>query len=339
VADTKEQIAYDQELAAIRNIKDTMQRTRAREFFDEKYPKGRPGTPTATDATDVVANEIKPGAKAASMKGLTQALIDSRPEDTNLKLAWEAFLADNITDAERYWRASKYFTEVSDISQTRNEMKLGRNAVYLQDLNKYRANQRVRLAQSGIKLPEEVFNTVTEDAYLGGLSDQELDVKALGAFQGKIGGNTLSQVNTLKSYANSFGISYNQNTYDSYSKDIFAGLTTIADVQEKIRMDAASTYPVYKDQIDKGISLDALASAYKSTMANILEVDPDSIGYEDPTLRKALQNIGPDGKPTVKPLWQFEKELRSDARWEYTNNARDVMDSLSLKVLRDWGIA
>jgi len=333
VADTKEQIAYDQELATINAITNAQERFRKKEAFEAKYPMGRP------KGTNVTENQISTGAKAASMKGLTQALIDSRPDDTNLKLAWEAFLVDNLTDAERYWRASKYFTEVSDISQTRNEMKLGRNAVYLQDLNKYRATQRVRLAQAGIKLPEEVFNTVTEDAYLGGLSDQELDVKALGAFQGKIGGNTLSQVNTLKSYANSFGMQYDQNTFDTYSRDIFAGLTTIADVQEKIRMDAASTYPVYKDQIDKGVSLDALASAYKSSMANILEKDPDSITYNDPILRRALQYIGTDGKPSVKPLWQFEKELRSTPEWEYTNNARDTMDSLSLKVLRDWGLA
>lgn len=333
MADTKEQIAYDQELATINAITNAQERFRKKEAFEAKYPMGRP------KGTNVTENQISTGAKAASMKGLTQALIDSRPDDTNLKLAWEAFLVDNLTDAERYWRASKYFTEVSDISQTRNEMKLGRNAVYLQDLNKYRATQRVRLAQAGIKLPEEVFNTVTEDAYLGGLSDQELDVKALGAFQGKIGGNTLSQVNTLKSYANSFGIQYDQNTFDTYSRDIFAGLTTIADVQEKIRMDAASTYPVYKDQIDKGVSLDALASAYKSSMANILEKDPDSITYNDPILRRALQHIGTDGKPSVKPLWQFEKELRSTPEWEYTNNARDTMDSLSLKVLRDWGLA
>ena len=331
MADTKEQIAYDQELAVINAIKNAAERFRAKEEFDKKYPKGRP-LATGTDT-------ISTGAKAASMKGLTQALIDSRPDDINLKLAWEAFLADNLTDAERYWRSSKYYTEVSDVSQARNEMKLSRNAVYLQDLAKYRANQRVRLAQAGITLPEEMFNTLTEDAYLGGLSEQELDIKALGAFQGKIGGNTLSQVNTLKSYANSFGMQYDQNTFDTYSRDIFAGLTTIADVQEKIRMDAASTYPVYKDQIDKGVSLDALASAYKSSMANILEKDPDSIGYNDPVLRRALQYIGPDGKPSVKPLWQFEKELRSTPEWEYTNNARDTVDSLSLKVLRDWGLA
>ena len=73
-------------------------------------------------------------------------------------------------------------------------------------------------------------------------------------------------------------------------------------------------------------------------MANILERDPDSISFEDPLLRRALQYTV-DGKPAVKPLWQFEKELRSTTEWEYTNNARDTIDSLSLKVLKDWGLA
>ena len=41
----------------------------------------------------------------------------------------------------------------------------------------------------------------------------------------------------------------------------------------------------------------------------------------------------------LMPIWQFEQELRNDPRWEYTDNARATVDSLSLKVLRDWGMA
>jgi hypothetical protein len=74
-------------------------------------------------------------------------------------------------------------------------------------------------------------------------------------------------------------------------------------------------------------------------MATILERDADSITFEDPILRSALQYIGPDGKPSVKPLWQFEKELKSRPEWEYTNNARDTMDSLTLRVFQNLGIA
>jgi hypothetical protein len=111
------------------------------------------------------------------------------------------------------------------------------------------------------------------------------------------------------------------------------------DIKAKMRQDSASAFPVFADQINAGKSLDSLASAYKSSVANILEKDPDMVSWTDPNLRKALQNVNKDGKPTLMPIWQFEKNLRSTTEWEYTNNARDTMDSLSLKVLRDWGLA
>jgi hypothetical protein len=126
---------------------------------------------------------------------------------------------------------------------------------------------------------------------------------------------------------------------DAWSQGIFAGTTTTDDIQALIRRDSASAFPGYSDQINKGTSVEALASAYKSSMSNILEIDPDTISFNDPTLRRALQYIGTDGKPSVKPIWQFETELRQDPRWEKTDNARKTVDSLSLKVLRDFGLA
>ncbi len=120
---------------------------------------------------------------------------------------------------------------------------------------------------------------------------------------------------------------------------MFTGQTTTDDIQAEIRATAASAFPGYADQINNGISVDAIGSAYKGAMATILERDADSITFEDPILRSALQYIGPDGKPSVKPLWQFEKELKSRPEWEYTNNARDTMDSLTLRVFQNLGIA
>jgi hypothetical protein len=199
--------------------------------------------------------------------------------------------------------------------------------------------QRKRLIDKGINLDDTVFNSITEAAFDSGIDDNQLDLKAIGAFTGKLGGTPLGTVQNLKEYANAFGMSYQDKDFDSWSRNIFSGTTTVEDLQAKIRTDAASAFPTYAEQINKGVSVDALASAYKSSMANILEVDPDSIGYNDPTLRRALQSVGPDGKPITKPLWQFEKELKMDPRWGQTKNARDTMDSLSLRVLRDWGMA
>lgn len=288
---------------------------------------------TPVNPTDPNANANKVAAQAF---GITEALIKQYPE---LAQVWELFLAGNITDAKLAYYNTNYYQNLSSVSKNRSALKATQQGVYDQQLESYRLTQKKRLIAKGINLDDTSFNAITEEGFDKGLDDNQLDLKAIGAFTGKLGGSPLGATQSLKEYANAFGMSYQEKDFDSWSRNIFSGTTTVEDLQAKIRQDAASAFPAYADQINKGVSVDALASAYKSSMANILEIDPDSIGYNDPTLRRTLQAVGADGKPTTKPLWQFEKELRMDPRWEYTNNARDTIDSLSLKVLRDWGLA
>jgi hypothetical protein len=268
--------------------------------------------------------------------GITEALIKSYPE---LAKVWELFLADNITDAKLAYYATDYYKNLSVTAKTRSSLKTTQAGVYAQQLDSYRLSQRKRLVNAGITLDDTSFNAITEEAFDKGLDDNQLDLKALGATTGRLGGIPLGAVESLKEYANAFGMTYQEKDYDSWSRNIFSGTVTIEDLQSKIRTESASAFPVFADQINKGVSVNSLASAYKSSMATILEIDPDSIDYKDPALRGALQSVGADGKPSVKPLWQFEKELRSDPRWGYTDNAKATVDSLSLKVLRDWGLA
>ena len=86
-----------------------------------------------------------------------------------------------------------------------------------------------------------------------------------------------------------------------------------------------------KKLLASGTDLATVYAPYKSQMAAILELSPESINFTDPTLRGA---IGPNGEMSI---YDFQKALRKDARWQYTNNAReDVFQSVS-KVLQDFG--
>ena len=49
-------------------------------------------------------------------------------------------------------------------------------------------------------------------------------------------------------------------------------------------------------------------------MASLLELDPNSIGLNDPTITKALTSLDEKGMPKATPLWQFEKEILNDPR-------------------------
>jgi hypothetical protein len=83
--------------------------------------------------------------------------------------------------------------------------------------------------------------------------------------------------------------------------------------------------------LDQGIDLNAVYAPYKNLMAKVLEVDAGSIKLNDPVLRSA---IGPDKE---MPIYEFERALRKDPRWQYTDTAREEVSDTALGVLRDFG--
>jgi LysM repeat protein len=292
--------------------------------------EGGPGS--ATDNTASVDGV----SEAFNAYGLTLELLKMFPD---LQDAWDAFIRNDITQAKLEYYKSSYYKNVTETGQARAKTKANRNGVYLQELEDYTVKQRARLVGIGITDEKVLTNDFFEKAYLSGWTDKQLDLNALGGTTKALTGGALGDTQTLKQYADAYGMSYNPLTYDIWTKSLAAGTMTEDDIKNKMRQDSASAFPVFADQINAGKSLDALASAYKTSIANVLEKDPDSVSWTDPNLRKALQNVDKDGKPILMPIWQFEKNLRSTTEWEYTNNARDTMDSLSLKVLRDWGLA
>ena len=108
--------------------------------------------------------------------------------------------------------------------------------------------------------------------------------------------------------------------------------TSIDTIKNTIRQTAKLGMPTnVAALIDQGVDLDTIYAPYKKVMASVLELNPDSITLNDPTLRGA---IGPDREMT---LYDFQRSLRKDPRWQYTDNAREEVSSAALKVLQDFG--
>lgn len=83
--------------------------------------------------------------------------------------------------------------------------------------------------------------------------------------------------------------------------------------------------------LDRGVDLETIYSPYKKVMATTLDLNPETISMDDPTLRSA---IGPDKEMSV---YDFQKALRQDRRWEYSQEARSEVSSLVNRVLKDFG--
>ena len=83
--------------------------------------------------------------------------------------------------------------------------------------------------------------------------------------------------------------------------------------------------------LDQGLDLDAVYAPYRNTMASLLEINPDSISLNDALLRSAIQG------DKEMPLYDFQRQIRKDNRWQYTNNARAEASDIAKTVLRDFG--
>ena len=136
---------------------------------------------------------------------------------------------------------------------------------------------------------------------------------------------------TLMQTAKDNGINLSQDQIDVYTNEIQNG-KDINIIKNQIRTTAGLGMPDHvKKLLADGTDLSTIYSPYKTLMYQTLEVNPDKIDLNDPTLRMA---IGPDKEMSI---YDFQKALRQDARWQYTNNAKESVSSSVQKVLQDFG--
>ena len=83
--------------------------------------------------------------------------------------------------------------------------------------------------------------------------------------------------------------------------------------------------------IDQGVDLSTIYAPYKNIMASTLEINPQTISLDDPTLRSAIT------ADAEIPIYEFERQLRNDNRWQYTNQAKEEVSNATMKILQDFG--
>jgi len=279
------------------------------------------------------------GIEAAAGYGISQALLAMHPE---LNYVYELFKSGQKTKAIEELFKTPFYKNTNSVVKAREKMRLEQEPAYLNELSKYKLAARKRLVTSGVKIDEATFNALAEKAYKDGLDDNQFDQSVIAT--GKItgyGGNVLGDTSSLKSFANSFGVSglLNQAYWSGKSSQLFAGTTTTEDIQQEIKTLAASAFPAYAEGIMNGVSLDVQASNIIQTVATYLELDPNGLSYQDDTVKKMLQYIDPaTGKPGKMPQWLAEQTVKSDPRWGKTKNAQNTIDTLITKVGKDYGL-
>lgn len=281
--------------------------------------------------------------ETAAAYGISEALLNDPVYGAEIKSVYELFKVGNTGAALEALFKTKYYTTMNATVRARKKEQLEQPEVYKDSLEKYSLAARKRLVQSGVKIDQTVFDSIIANAYSTGMSDAQVDQAIVTS--GKItgfGGNVLGDTTSLKTYAGQFGVStlLNDSYWQSKSQELFAGTTTTEDIQQEVRQLSASAFPAYAEGIMNGTSIQAQGSNVIQSVATLLERDADTITFDDPMVKRIMQYVDPTtGKPARMPQWMVERTVKSDPAWGLTNNGRDTIDSLSLKVFKDWGFA
>ena len=207
------------------------------------------------------------------------------------------------------------------------------------ELKNKREAVRLIATELGVELTDGQINSLGYD-YANGDVDATT-VKSRIASTGNINfatGEAAKTIDSLKTAAASYGVSYDPSWYNQSAKDILTGKVDNDTLAQQLKELAKSRYPSLAKQIDSGYTVKQIASPYLQSMANILEINPNDITMEDPTIKQAFTSLNADGQPSTKALWQFEQELKQDPRWRFTKNAQNDLMGTARKVLQDFGL-
>jgi hypothetical protein len=118
--------------------------------------------------------------------------------------------------------------------------------------------------------------------------------------------------------------------------------SSVDDIKAEIRKNTATKYGVFADQINAGVTLWDLTSNYRQKAAELLEVDPDTIRWDDPLFKdgKIFQSVDPKdpSKIIARPLWEASKMIKADPRWQYTKNADETYMNYGKAMLTKFGM-
>jgi hypothetical protein len=327
-----------------------------------KTPKPKPGEPTPAPAVkkaltideiiDAVANEYgsidtifktDPGLQTLLRKAIGKDGVPNTDDDLTV---------DQFTNELE--NTDWFKTNASSVRQRgfykRQFDDLVRKGGNLEDLYKtteygrgLKFTQQViadEIKKVGATLTPEEIDLISRDIYDLGYENQKAIVsqriRAKIAYKpgGIVGGEAGENLAELRKTAKANGLDLEKNfgsSIQGWLQNLAQG-ESVETFKQIIRSTAKLGLPEkVSSLIDQGVDLDTIYSPYKRLMASVLEINPETISLDDQVLRSA---IGPDKEMS---LYDYQKMLRKDNRWQFTNQAKEEVSDTALRVLRDFG--
>ena len=219
---------------------------------------------------------------------------------------------------------------------------LNRTSAYGRGLQDVIELLRENATKLGRQISDEDLRVIAAGIYDYANEDDAVKIRnailgagTFGAGKGIVSGAAGQNLATLRAVARANGFDLDtvfKDSIDTWLDKIAKG-ESIETFKSVIRNTAKAGLPDrVASLLDQGVDLETIYSPYKRIMAATLEISPESINLNDPTLRAG---IGPDKEVS---LYEYQRMLRKDPRWQYTNNAREDVSNAVLTVGRNFGL-
>ena len=155
-------------------------------------------------------------------------------------------------------------------------------------------------------------------------NEKNLGTKALTA---------LSQVRGVVKAFNLFGVT--ENDIKNAAKQLAMGSKTVDSYKVELQQLAMKEYPEFADRFatDPTLTTYDIASPVINMLAKTWEVDPSTIGLDNPIVMSYMHYAGADGKGKQPSYYDMLLKAKADPRYQYTQeaniNARNAASGLA----------
>lgn len=245
-------------------------------------------------------------------------------------------------------RKYTYFTD-QDAAHQRADMQLALDKqnntnLYGEDVASIKRGLQDQMTRYGFQVDDADLQKMAEDAKRGGW-DPTQTKEALGSQLEKVAaagtdlrGTAGDVQNELSVWAKANGLDLTAEQLAPFISRGATGAQSVDDAKSELRKTyLRGMYPAWGDYIDKGMDPSTIFAPYVQQAQKLLEMD--SIGLDDPIMQRITQHVGADGKPAILPLYEANKLIRQDARWDKTDNAYSTYANVAQNVLKTFGFA
>lgn len=317
-------------------------------YYMDRFMGGR-----RIDGVTAVGGSSADYGDAATVKALT-------PEERAANYGWNIAFMNSIPEVKKLfeqavsetWTSQKFQASLRDTEWWKKTSETARQAQVMEKTDPATWNANINAttiqiqqlaAEVGAAVPPDQLKKMVDAVVRGGMQEDSIRWM-LGDYvtftkEGTLKGEAGMHQYNIKQYAASMGVNLSDDAIKNQAAMIVKKLSTTEDFQAQLREQAKSSFPGYAEQIDGGMTVKDIAAPYVQTMAKELDMPATSITVDDPLIRRSLNGLDANGKPSGLALYQFQNQLRNDPRWGKTQNAQNQAMAVGVKVLKDMGLS